>query len=90
MHLQTYNQVYITHCFFILHAHSSIQGLELYPTVGIDMANGSVEFNFGNSSPFLFDLLSFIRSDEKKYDLESIIPFPLMYIYNRRFVDTKA
>ena len=55
------------------------------------MANGSVEFNFGNSSPFLFDLLSFIKSDEEKHQcIENIIPYPLTYIYNRRLVDSKA
>lgn len=68
----------------------SALGLELYPTVGIDMANGSVEFNFGNSLPFLFDLLSFIQSDEEKSRKLDPVPFPLTYIYNRRLVDSKA
>lgn len=39
---------------------------ELYPTVGIDMDKGEIEFNFGLTRPFAFDLIGYIRADEDK------------------------
>lgn len=50
-------------------------GIELYPTVGIDMTNGSVDFNFGCSTPFVFDLMEYIELDEDKEHKERSAQF---------------